>query len=44
MNSITREAQWEDVQYKEKSKSLHVLIWAGLAILTILFVIKKFKK
>lgn len=44
MNSITRDAQWEDVQYKEKSQSLHVLIWAGLAILTILFVIKKFKK
>ena len=39
-----RDAQWEDVQYKEKSQSLHVLIWAGLAILTILFVMKKFKK
>ncbi len=42
--SDTRDAQWEDIQYKEKSQSLHVLIWAGLAILTILFVLKRMKK
>lgn len=43
-NANTRNAQWEDVQSKEKSQSLHVLIWAGLAILTILFVLKRMKK
>tara|TARA_X000000368_G_scaffold416992_1_gene412197 strand:- start:1986 stop:3110 length:1125 start_codon:yes stop_codon:yes gene_type:complete len=43
-SSNIRDAQWEDVQYKEKSQSLHVLIWAGLAILTILFVLKRMKK
>ena len=44
MNSDTRDAQWEDIRYKQKSQSLHVLIWAGLAILTILFVLKRMKK
>tara|TARA_A100001015_G_C15043806_1_gene741843 strand:- start:1388 stop:2503 length:1116 start_codon:yes stop_codon:yes gene_type:complete len=40
----TIEGQLEDIQLKEQSQSLQLLIWSGLAILTILFVIQRMRK
>lgn len=40
----TSEAQYEDIMLKEGSQSMQLLIWSGLAILTILLVIQKMRK
>ena len=40
----TIDGQLEDVKYKEQSSELQLLIWSGLAILTILLVIQRMRK
>ncbi len=40
----TIDGQLEDIVYKERSQSLHLMIWSGLAILTILLVIQRMRK
>ena len=40
----TIDGQLEDIGYKERSQSLHLMIWSGLAILTILLVIQRMRK
>ena len=40
----TIDGQLEDVRYKEQSSELQLLIWSGLAILTILLVIQRMRK
>ena len=40
----TIDGQLEDIEYKERSQSLHLMIWSGLAILTILLVIQRMRK
>ena len=40
----TIDGQLEDIEYKGSSQSLHLMIWSGLAILTILLVIQRMRK
>ena len=40
----TMDGQLEDIRYKEDSQQLQLLIWTGLAILTILFAIQRMRK
>ncbi len=40
----TIDGQLEDIRYKEDSQQLQLLIWTGLAILTILFAIQRMRK
>ena len=40
----TIDGQLEDIRYKEQSSELQLLIWSGLAILTILLVIQRMRK